>query len=85
MAKGFSGVPVLKKEKKNLPANAGDMDLIPSLVWEDPTCRRATKPLYHNYGSSAQAHMPQLLKPMFPRACTMQQEKPHNKMPVHHN
>ena len=20
-----------------------------SLVWEDPTCRRATKPLHHNY------------------------------------
>ena len=26
---------------KNLPNNAGDM--VQSLVWEDPTCRRATK------------------------------------------
>ena len=32
MAKGFSVVPVIKK--KNMPANAGDMDLIPSLVWD---------------------------------------------------
>ena len=22
---------------------------VPSLVWEDPTCRRATKPMCHNY------------------------------------
>ena len=34
----FPGGAVLK----NPPANAG-------LVWEDPTCRRATKPVHHNY------------------------------------
>ena len=22
---------------------------VPALVWEDPTCRRATKPVCHNY------------------------------------
>ena len=30
-----------------------------SLVWEDPTCRGATKAMRHNYW----AHVPQLLKP----------------------
>ena len=43
-----------------------------SLVWEDPTCRGATKPVCHNYW----AHMPQLLKPAGPKACAPQQEKP---------
>ena len=32
---------------KNPPANAGDAVL--SLVWEDPTCRGATKSVCHNY------------------------------------
>ena len=34
------------------------------LVWEDPTCHRATKPVCHNYW----ACMPQLLKPACCRA-----------------
>ena len=33
---------------------------VPSLVWEDPTSSRATKPLRHNYW----ARMPQILKPV---------------------
>ena len=32
---------------KYLPANAGDT--VRALVWEDPTCHGATKPVYHNY------------------------------------
>ena len=44
---------------------------VPSLVWEDPTCRGATKPVCHNYwacalepvGHSYWARVPQLLKP----------------------
>ena len=36
---------------KNLPANAGDT--VQSLVQEDPTCRRATKPMRHNYWTCA--------------------------------
>ena len=32
---------------KNPPAHAGDTGLI--LVWEDPTCRGAMKPVCHNY------------------------------------
>ena len=31
----------------HLPANAGDT--VRALVREDPTCRRATKPVRHNY------------------------------------
>ena len=50
-----------------------------ALVWEDPTCRGATKPVRHNYW----AHVPQLLSPRAttteahkPRAHAPQQEKP---------
>ena len=32
---------------KNPPANAGTR--VRALVWEDPTCRGATKPVCHNY------------------------------------
>ena len=32
---------------KNLPASAGTW--VRALVREDPTCRRATKPMCHNY------------------------------------
>ena len=64
---------------------------VPSLVQEDPTCHRATKPVRHNYWAWALepashnywAHAPQLLKPEshnywahVPRACALQQEKP---------
>ena len=38
---GFPGGPVVE----NPPANAGDTG---SLVREDPTCRGATKPVFHN-------------------------------------
>ena len=40
---GFPDGPVVK----NLPANAGT--LFRPLVWEDPTCHRATKPVCHSY------------------------------------
>ena len=50
-----------------------------ALVWKDPTCNGATKPVSHNYW----ACMPQLLSPHAttteahaPRACAPQQEKP---------
>ena len=44
MLKGdFPGGPVVK----NPPANAGDMDLIPSPG--NSTCHEATKPVGHNY------------------------------------
>ena len=62
-----------------------------SLVWEDPTWHRATKPVHHNYWAHTLepvshnywAHEPQLLTPratateaQAPRAHAPQQEKP---------
>ena len=55
-----------------------------SLVWEDPTCRKATKPMRHNYWACAlEPHEPQLLslhaattEARMPRAHAPQQEKP---------
>ena len=41
------------------------------LVWEGPTCHRATKPMHHNHW----AHMLQLPEAHVPRACAPQQEK----------
>ena len=40
---GFPGISVVK----NLPADVRDMGL--SLVLEDPTCLRASKPMHSNY------------------------------------
>ena len=40
---GFPGDSVVK----SFPANVGDTGSI--LVWEDPTCYGATKPMHHNY------------------------------------
>ena len=45
---------------------------VPSLVWDDSTCCKASKPESHNYW----AHVPQPLKPKHPRACALQPEKP---------
>ena len=55
-----------------------------SLVWEDPTCCRETKPMCHNYWAYAleparhnyRAHTAQLPKPVCPRAHAQQQKKP---------
>ena len=41
----FPGGPVVK----NLPANKGDAMQVRSLVQEDHTCHRATKPTCHSY------------------------------------
>ena len=43
-----------------------------ALVWEDPTCRGATKPVHHNYW----AHVPQLLKPACLEPVFRSKEKP---------
>ena len=63
---GFPGGPVVK----NPPAM--QRTWIWSLIWEDPTVHKATEPMHHNYW----AWVPQLLKPMQPRARALQQEKP---------
>ena len=51
---------------------------VQALVQEDPTCRRATKPMHHNYWACTLeptshnywAHAPQLLKPACPCSAT---------------
>ena len=55
-----------------------------SLVQQDPIYLRATKPVCHSFWACARepgsckywVHGPQLLKPVCPRACALQQGKP---------
>ena len=54
----------------------------PSLIWEDPACHRATKPMLHSYwacGLESRSRnfwaMLQLRKPKHPRAGALQPEK----------
>ena len=61
----FLGVLVVK----NPPANTGNPGS--SLVWEDPTSRRATKPVHRN----CRARMQELVKPKCPGDSALQQEK----------
>ena len=80
---GFLGGSVVK----NLPANAGDMSLIPDLrsmiKSRDQTQHEEIKSICHNYWACALepgsynylAHWLQLLKATCPRACAPQQEK----------
>ena len=63
-----------------------------ALVWEDPTCRGATKPVCRNYWACALepashnywAHVPQLLKPA-PGAHAPNKRSHCNEKPAHHN
>ena len=66
---------------------------VQSLVWEDPTCCRATKLVCHNYWACALepvshnywAHVPQLLKPARLEP-VLQNERSHcNEKPAHRN
>ena len=64
-----------------------------ALVWEDPTCRGATKPMHHNYWAWALepashnywAHVPQLLKPMCLETVLHNERSHCNDKPVHWN
>ena len=47
-----------------------------SLVWEDCTCRGATKPVGHNYWACALEPASHNCWAHVPRACALQQEKP---------
>ena len=71
--KDFPGGAVVK----NRPANAGDT----GSIWEDPTCRGATKPMRHNYC----AHVLQLLKPMYLEPVLRNKRSHFKEKPVHHN
>ena len=64
-----------------------------ALVWEDPTCHRATKPVHNNYWACALepvnhnywAHVPQLLKPV-PLEPVLRNKRSHcNEKPAHRN
>ena len=52
-----------------------------SLVQEDATHHRATKPMSHSYG----AHTPQLLKPLYPEPVLHNKRSYCNEKPVHCN
>ena len=52
-----------------------------ALVLEDPTCRRATKPVRHNYW----AHVPQSLKPMCLEPMLHNKRSHSAKESAHHN
>ena len=81
--------PVVQWLRIHLPMQGTQ---VRSLVWEDPTCRRATKPVCCNYwarvpqllkAACSRARVPQLLSPHAatteahaPRARAPQQEKP---------
>ena len=64
-----------------------------ALVQEDPTCRRATKPVRHSYWACAlepvshnyRAHMPQLLKPTHLEPVLCNKTSHHNEKPAHRN
>ena len=62
-----------------------------ALVWEDPTCCRATKPVCHNYWACALepvsddywAHVPQLLKPTRLEPMLRNKRSHRNEKPMH--
>ena len=64
-----------------------------ALVWEDPTCRGATKPVCHNYlacsleptSHNYWAHAPQLLKPARLELVLRNKRGHRNEKPVHRN
>ena len=66
---------------------------VQALVWEDPTCRGATKPVRHNYWACALepaihnnwAHVPQLLKPAHLEPVLHNKRSHHNEKLMHRN
>ena len=50
--------------------------LVWSLVWEDPTCRGAAKPMHHNFWARALEPTSCNYWAHVSRACALQQEKP---------
>ena len=64
-----------------------------ALVWEDPTCRRAIKPVRHNYWACALeptchnywACVPQLLKPVHLEPVLRSKRSHRNEKPAHRN
>ena len=72
----LSGLPwCLSGKRIRLPVQETQ---VRSLVREDPPCRRAAKPTYHNYWAC-------VLEPVLPSARVLQQKKPPREKPVHCN
>ena len=85
---GFPGGSVVKKPPVN------EETQVSSLIQEDPTCCKATKPVRRNHWAGAPepgschdwAHEPQLLKPVAQEPVLCQQEEPlQRKAPAHSN
>ena len=89
LRKGYVGTSLVAQWLRILLPVQGTR--VRALVWEDPTCRGAAKPVCHNYWACALepashnywAHVPQLLSPhattteaCMARARALQQEKP---------
>ena len=76
---------------KNPPAKQGTR--VQALVWEDPTCHGATKPVRHNYWSCAlepKSHnywtcVPQLVKAMHLEPMLHNKRRHSNEKPAHFN
>ena len=66
---------------------------VQALVWEDPTCREATKPVRHKYWACALepashnywARVPQLLKPACLEPMLHNKRSHRNEKPMHRN
>ena len=64
-----------------------------ALVWEDPTCHGAAKPVRHNSWAWALepashnylAHVPQLLKPAHLEPMLLNKRSHRSEKPAHHN
>ena len=64
-----------------------------SLVWEEPTCHGATKPVHHNYWAGTLepvshdywACVPQLPKPVHLEPVLCNKRSHRNEKPMHHN
>ena len=86
-SRGFPGGAVVKSP----PASAGTR--VRALVQKDPTCRRATKPVRHNYWACALepashnywAGAPRLLKPKCVEPVLCNKRSQRNKTPAHRN
>ena len=92
--------PYLRLQSRDFPGGTVVKNRLPmqgtwvqTLIWEDPTCHRTTKPVHHNYWACALeptshnywAHVPQLLKPMQLEPVLCNKRSHRNEKPVHHD
>ena len=99
MTYGRDTIKLIKSSRASLVAQCLSIRLpmqgtwVRALVWEDPTCRGATKPMCHNYlacalepaSHSYWVHVSQLLKPMHLQPVLRNKRRHRNKKPVNRN